>query len=363
MIHKQFTSNIISWYYSNKRDLPWRETTNPYFIWISEIILQQTRVSQGLPYYQKFVEAFPTIQDLANASEQDVLSLWQGLGYYSRARNMHKCANIISVEFDNVFPESFEQLLKLPGIGPYTAAAISSLAFNNPTPVVDGNVYRVLARVFGIENNIADAKSFKLFFNLSAELIDLQEPGTYNQGVMELGATICSPQNPECAICPVEEACFARTNKRQKELPVKVKKKRNTNRYFTYLVIEQNGKLAMRKRVGKGIWEGMFEFYLIENKAYTETNNISSSFLSSLLANGGVIEQEDKLPKHILSHQTIYSSFIKINLKSRGNWDTFLAENGLVLYSLTEIEPLPKPVLITNYLNSVSKSINLQDKQ
>ncbi len=362
MIHKQFTSNIISWYYSNKRALPWRETTNPYFIWISEIILQQTRVSQGLPYYKKFVEVFPTIQDLANASEQDVLSLWQGLGYYSRARNMHKCAKKIKSELNNVFPESFEQLLKLPGIGPYTAAAISSLAFNNPTPVVDGNVYRVLARVFGIENNIADAKSFKLFFDLSAELIDRKEPGSYNQGVMELGATVCSPQKPDCDICPVEEVCFARAKKRQKELPVKIKKKRNTNRYFTYLVLEQNGKLAMKKRIGKGIWEGMFEFYLIEDKAYTGTDNIQSLFLTTLLANGGVIVQEDKLPKHILSHQTIFSSFIKINLKSRRNWGTFLAENGLVLYSQSEIEALPKPVLITNYLNSVSKSINLQYK-
>jgi len=361
LIHKQFTSNIISWYYSNKRALPWRETTNPYFIWISEIILQQTRVSQGLPYYQKFVAAFPTVQDLANANEQDVLSVWQGLGYYSRARNMHKCAKVISAEFNNAFPESFEKLLKLPGIGPYTAAAISSLAFSNPTPVVDGNVYRVLARVFGIENNIADAKSFKLFFDLSAKLIDPKEPGTYNQGVMELGATVCSPQNPDCAYCPVEEVCFARTNKKQKELPVKIKKKRNTNRYFTYLVLKQNGKLAMIKREGKGIWEGMYEFYLIENEAQTEINEISSSVLSHLLEKGCVIEQEEQLPKHILSHQTLYSSFIKINLKTGNDWNKFLAENGLVLYSQMEIEALPKPVLITNYLNSVSKSINLQD--
>ncbi|MCF6361729.1 MAG: NUDIX domain-containing protein, partial [Cyclobacteriaceae bacterium] len=311
----------------------------------------------------KFGDAFPTVQGLANADEQDVLSLWQGLGYYSRARNMHKCAKVISTEFDNVFPESFEKLLKLPGIGPYTAAAISSLAFNNPTPVVDGNVYRVLARVFDIENNIADAKSFKLFFDLSAELIDHKEPGTYNQGVMELGATVCSPQNPACTNCPVEEVCYARANKKQKELPVKIKKKRNTNRYFTYLVLEQRGKLAMTKRVGKGIWEGMYEFYLIENNAHTETGDILNSLLDNLLNNGCVIQQEEQLPKHILSHQTIFSSFVKINLKSGSSWDILLEENGLVLYSQVEIEALPKPVLISNYLNSVSKFINLQDKQ
>ncbi len=361
MIHKQFTSNIISWYNSNKRDLPWRETLDPYRIWISEIILQQTRVSQGLPYYQKFVKAFPTVQDLAKANEQDVLSLWQGLGYYSRARNMHKCAKHITTDYEGLFPPRFEELLKLPGIGPYTAAAISSLAFNNPIPVVDGNVYRVLARVFGINNNIADAKSFKLFFDLSADLIDQKEPGTYNQGVMELGATICSPQSPDCANCPVEANCFARANKKQKEFPVKIKKKRNTNRYFTYLVLECSGKLAMSKRVGKGIWQEMFEFYLIEHKAPTEIENINNSLLEQVLKMGGIIDQEAQLPKHILSHQTIYSSFLHIKFNSDKEWDDLLVENNLVLYSRSEIEALPKPVLISNYLNNVSKSLNLQD--
>ncbi len=361
MIHKQFTSNIISWYNSNKRALPWRDTTDAYHIWISEIILQQTRVAQGLPYYLKFIAAFPTVQDLANASEQAVLSLWQGLGYYSRARNMHKCAKVISAEFNNVFPQHFDQLLKLPGIGPYTAAAISSLAFNNPTPVVDGNVYRVLARVFGIDNNIADAKSFKLFFDLSAELIDHKVPGTYNQGVMELGATVCSPQNPECSICPVEEICFARAHKKQKELPVKIKKQRNTNRYFTYLVLELEGKLAMSKRTGKGIWQGMFEFFLIETDASTEVNNLDNALLQNVLNKGGVLAEMIALPKHILSHQTIYSSFLKINCKSDALCHKLLIENNLVLYSQVEIEALPKPVLISKYLNSVSKPINLQD--
>jgi len=361
LINKQFTSNIISWYNSNKRALPWRETTDAYHIWISEIILQQTRVAQGLPYYLKFIAAFPTVQDLASAQEQDVLSLWQGLGYYSRARNMHKCAKVINSEFDNVFPKSFEELLKLPGIGPYTAAAISSLAFNLSVPVVDGNVYRVLARVFGIDNNIADTKSFKLFFDLSGELIDKKIPGTYNQGVMELGATVCLPQNPTCDTCPVEVACFARANKKQKELPVKIKKKRNSNRFFTYLVLEIDGKLAMSKRVGKGIWQGMFEFYLIETAAPTEVTELDNTVLTRALNLGAVLEEETCLPKHILSHQTIYSSFIKIKYKSGAQSDKLLAENNLVLYSQTEIEALPKPVLISNYLNSVSKSINLQD--
>ncbi len=354
MIHKQFTSNIIRWYYSNKRSLPWRKTTNPYYIWISEIILQQTRVSQGLPYYQKFVTSFPTVEDLANANEQDVLSLWQGLGYYSRARNMHKCAKLITSEYESQFPSSFNQLLKLPGIGPYTAAAITSLAFNNPSPVVDGNVYRVLARVFGIKNNIADAKSFKLFFEYSEGLIDKKNPGIYNQAVMELGATVCAPQNPTCHICPIEETCFAREHKKQKELPVKIKKVKKRNRYFTYLVLEHQGKLAMTKRVGKGIWEGLFEFYLIESIKNVPTDELEDNLLSALLKQGAIIAEEKQLAKHILSHQTIYSSFLKLELKNEAAWHATLNKNELVLYSKLEIEALPKPVLISNYLKIAS---------
>ena len=354
MIHKQFTSNIIAWYYSNKRDLPWRLTTNPYLIWISEIILQQTRVAQGLPYYLKFVKAFPTIIDLANAPEQEVLSLWQGLGYYSRARNMHKCAKIIDADFNGEFPNQFDQLLKLPGIGPYTAAAIDSLAFNNPSPVVDGNVYRVFARVFGIYNNIADAKSFKLFFDLGKDLIDYKEPGTFNQGVMELGATICVPHNPDCHSCPVGDNCFARTHNKQKELPVKVKKVRKRNRFFTYVVIRHEDKLAMVKRTSKDIWQSLFQFYLIENSTPTEVDHLEDSFLVNLLKGGAVMTEEKVMPKHILSHQTIFSTFLEFNINSDVLWGKLLIENGLVLYSQSEIEALPKPVLITNYLNSDS---------
>ncbi len=354
MIHKQFTSNIITWYNSNKRELPWRQTTNPYFIWISEIILQQTRVAQGLPYYEKFIKSFPALNDLAMAGEQEVLSIWQGLGYYSRARNMHKCAQTIIASFKGVFPATFDQLLTLPGIGPYTAAAIASLAFNKPIPVVDGNVYRVLARVFGIEKNIADAKSFNLFFELSQELINTKQPGIYNQAVMELGATVCMPQNPLCNNCPLNDICFARTHRKQKELPVKIKKNRNRNRYFTYLVIEQEELLAMVERNEKDIWKGLYEFYLIENKSPTSLDQLEDDLLKQLMNQGGLIIQEKYMPKHILSHQTIYSTFIHIKTNNKANSTNLLGENNLVLYSQTEIEALPKPVLITNYLNSAS---------
>ncbi len=354
MINNQFTSIIIGWYNLNKRELPWRNTTNPYLIWISEIILQQTRVVQGLPYYQKFSQTFPTIKSLANASEQEVLSLWQGLGYYSRARNMHKCAQIVESDFKGNFPNQFEQLLKLPGIGPYTAAAIASLAFNKPSPVVDGNVYRVLARVFGIENNIADAKSFKLFFNLSEELIDRKQPGTYNQAVMEMGATVCAPQNPQCDTCPLNEICYARAHKKQKGLPVKIKKIRNRVRYFTYLVIEQDGHIALKKREDKDIWQELYEFYLIENGNPVLPNELENDFLKTLLDNRAIISQEINMPKHILSHQTIFSTFLHIKIDSNTNVSKLLNENQLVLYSKLEIEALPKPVLISKYLNSVS---------
>ena len=355
MIYNSFSSLIIFWYKENLRLLPWRETKDPYLIWVSEIILQQTRVAQGLPYYNKFTITFPTINDLANANEQEVLSIWQGLGYYSRARNMHKCAQAVVVNHNGYFPKSFSQLLKLPGIGPYTAAAIASLAYNMPTPVVDGNVYRVLARVFGLENNIADAKSFKVFYSLSEELIDHNQPGNYNQGVMELGATVCLPQNPKCDICPIEESCLARQNKTQSDFPVKIKKIKRTSRYFTYLVVEIDGKLAMSERTQKDIWKGMYEFYLIENKTHTSLDDLENDLLKNLLGSGAVFIKEQQMPKHILSHQTLYSSFLYLKLSPKINVINWLKEKELVLYSLEEIVRLPKPVLITNYLNSVLK--------
>lgn len=354
MINKQFTSNIIAWYNSNKRELPWRKTKDPYFIWISEIILQQTRVAQGLPYYEKFIRAFPTVEILANSSEQKVLSLWQGLGYYSRARNMHACAQTIVNSYQSKFPNSFDQLLTLPGIGPYTAAAIASLAFNKPIPVVDGNVYRVLARVFNIENNIADAKSFKLFFKLSEELIDSKNPGDYNQAVMELGATVCVPQNPLCLKCPLEGICLAKSMMKQKVLPVKIKKVKNRKRYFTYLVVEMDGNLAFVQRQGKGIWKGLFEFYLIETTDETSPDLLENDFLKTLMEQGAIVQQELSMPKHILSHQTIFANFLHIKAKPNDKLNNILNENQLVLYSKTEIESLPKPVLISKYLNSVS---------
>jgi len=355
LIYNSFSSSIITWYKANLRSLPWRETQKPYLIWISEIILQQTRVTQGLPYYYKFIQTFPTIEALANADEQEVLAIWQGLGYYSRARNMHKCAQEVVNNYKGCFPMSFDALLKLPGIGPYTAAAIASLAYNMPIPVVDGNVYRVLARVFGLKNNIADAKSFRVFFNLSEELIDHNHPGNYNQGVMELGATVCLPQNPKCNFCPINESCFAKQHNTQSKLPVKIKKSKKRNRFFTYLVIEVNGKLAMSERTKNDIWKGLFEFYLIENKADTSIDEVENTLLKNLLDIDAFLTNTTQMPKHILSHQTLFTSFLHFKLTTNTNVINWLKENELVLYSLEEIDRLPKSVLITNYLNNVLK--------
>ena len=355
-----FAQKIIIWYQKNQRTLPWREINNTYFIWLSEIILQQTRVNQGLPYYNKFIEAFPTIEKLAKADEEEVLHLWQGLGYYSRARNLHKCAKEVVQNHNGMFPRDYAQLLKLPGIGPYTAAAIASLGYDIPVPVVDGNVYRVLARVFGIWENIADAKSFKLFFEQSEALINKKLPGDYNQAVMELGATVCLPQNPLCSDCPVESVCYAKEKGKQSELPVKIKKVKKRERFFTYLVLEVDGKLAFQKRNEKDIWKGLYEFYKIESDKLYSAEDVIDIGLISALAQRAVIEEENILSKHLLSHQTIFSTFIKLRITPSAKVLKWMKENELVLYSKEEIETLPKPVLITRYLNNVAKSIHLQ---
>lgn len=354
MSNKQFASHLIAWYKTNHRTLPWRQTGNPYHIWISEIILQQTRVAQGLPYYHKFIAQFPTIKDLAAATEQQILLVWQGLGYYSRARNMHKCATTIVSTYGGAFPTEYRELLKLPGIGPYTAAAIASLAFNRPVPVVDGNVYRVLARVFGIYLNIAEGKSFNAFFELSSELLPPQQPALYNQAVMELGALVCTPQKPDCSGCPIAGICEARATNKQAMLPIKKKVLRTRNRYFNYLVIHYNNKIGVVKRTKKDIWQGLYEFYNIETPKGTTIDELTDVFLEELLKLNPKIEHNTKLPKHKLSHQTIFAQVWHCYFNKNQQVEPLLVKYGVVLCSNTELVKLPKPVLITNFLNNVS---------
>jgi len=262
-----FANSLTRWYLKNKRDLPWRNTQNPYFIWLSEIMLQQTRVAQGMPYFFAFTNAFPTVFDLANASEEQVLKLWQGLGYYSRARNLHKTAQFVATELDGKFPDTYKELIKLKGVGEYTAAAIASFSFDENVPVVDGNVFRVLSRYFDIETDILSSGAKKEFTALAYELMSKDNPALFNQAIMEFGALQCVPKNPNCEVCPLNNGCLALQKNKVDQLPVKSKKTKVKNRFFNYVVfLDENQNTIIQKRSDKGIWHNLYEFPLIETE-------------------------------------------------------------------------------------------------
>lgn len=333
------------WYVSHKRELPWRKSKDPYKIWLSEIILQQTRVAQGLPYYLKFVEAFPTVFHLANASEQEVLKLWQGLGYYSRARNLHATAIKVAQEYKGVFPKTFKELLALKGIGDYTASAIASICYDLPTAVVDGNVYRVLSRVYNIDTPINSAGGIKEFKALAQSLIDPKRPGQFNQAIMEFGARHCVPQNPDCGSCIFNNSCEAYLNDRVGQLPVKIKKQKIKNRYFNYVVpIDANDKTLLNKRSEKGIWQQLYEFPLVES-----TGPISKKVLQEeaavydLIATSPEAEltQYNKEPiVHKLSHQHIHANFWILTVPDLGKKGIFARK----------IKEYPVPVLLERFI-------------
>ena len=262
--HHFFTTHLLQWASQHERHLPWKESKNPYYIWLSEIILQQTRVEQGLPYYLKFVEHYPTVFDLANATEDEVLKDWEGLGYYSRARNLHAAAKYIATELDGHFPDTYDSILKLKGVGPYTAAAIASFAFQLPYAVVDGNVYRVLSRFFGMDTPIDSTIGKKQFANLAQQLLDPTKPDVYNQAIMDFGATWCTPKQAKCNKCPLSEQCAAFQTNRVEKYPIKQKKLKKRTRYFHYLIFNYSGQTWIEKRAGKDIWQGLYQFPLIE---------------------------------------------------------------------------------------------------
>lgn len=344
MDKRYFHEKVAEWYLRYKRDLPWRDTKDPYKIWLSEIILQQTRVAQGLPYYIRFIEKFPTVAALASASEQEVLRLWQGLGYYTRARNLHKCAKEVVSTFNGSFPDNFKDLKTLPGIGDYTAAAIASFSFREPVAVVDGNVFRVLSRIFGIETEINSPEGKALFTKKANELISAQHPDLHNQAVMEFGALFCTPQNPQCDQCVFNKSCFAAKKKIQHLLPVKKKAKASRERYFYYFVIKKGNSLLMKKREKKDIWHGLYDFLLIEKERSAKIKGLlKSESLKNLALHDD--DMEISAPyKHILSHQVIISRFIIVQNGSA------TPEKGLKYYSLKKIAELPKPILITRFL-------------
>jgi A/G-specific adenine glycosylase len=331
-----FTRLITDWYRQNKRNLPWRETSDPYLIWISEIILQQTRVDQGINYYLTFKKNYPTISDLANASEESILNDWQGLGYYSRARNLHFSAQFIRDKHDGIFPKDYNEIKALKGVGNYTAAAVSSFAYNQKYAVVDGNVYRLLSRVFNIDTPIDSTEGIKYFQRLADELIDEKDPASHNQAIMEVGAIICTPKNPNCANCPLEIKCLAKSIGSIDNLPVKSKKTKVRKRFFHYLIFTESNETIIERRIKKDIWQHLYQFPMIETD--------SSQIPESLLLKYAVIESEEIT--HILSHQKITAKFYHFNTipkKKEPHWIKIKKE---------DIQDFPLPRIIDRYLES-----------
>jgi A/G-specific adenine glycosylase len=341
----EFTNSLLLWYLENQRDLPWRQTRDPYCIWLSEIMLQQTRVAQATPYYLRFLEAFPTVVDLAEASEEQVLKLWQGLGYYSRARNLHYTAKQVSFDYQGKFPTGYHELLNLKGIGAYTAAAIASIAFDEAVAVVDGNVYRVLARFFGVETDIASTSAQKEFTALANTLLDPKRPAQFNQALMEFGAIQCTPKNPQCLQCPLQWGCVAYRDQKVDILPVKTKKTKVTDRYFHYLVIEDpQRKILLEKRTEKGIWHNLYQFPLIEttsSSAWEDLQQKIESIWPSETINS-IVEMNKTAILHKLSHQNLYIRFYKISLNK-------VLATGVPRESL---EDYPFPIVIYNFIKT-----------
>ncbi|PTN09877.1 A/G-specific adenine glycosylase [Mangrovibacterium marinum] len=313
---EQIKGRLHHWYQANKRQLPWRETTDPYFIWLSEVILQQTRIDQGLAYFRRFTEHYPNVKLLANASEDEVLKLWQGLGYYSRARNLHQAAKTIAQQMNGNFPDTYNNIIALKGVGEYTAAAIASISFNLPHAVVDGNVFRVLARLFGIDTPIDSTAGKKLFGELAAELLDHHHPGLHNQAMMEFGALQCTPKNPNCTNCILNDCCIALQESKIDKLPVKQGKIKIRHRYFNYIVLTDDRHSYLQKRTGNDIWKNLFEFPLVEAGEKTEIDQVLKQLDQLGIPTESQILSVSNWQKQVLSHQHIHYRFIQLEQTS-----------------------------------------------
>jgi len=348
MESKMHAEGLLTWYNIFARDLPWRHTTNPYHIWLSEVILQQTRVNQGLPYYQAFLHHFPTIDLLANADSDQVMRVWQGLGYYSRARNLHNTAKYVHEKLQGKFPDTYAELIKLPGIGPYTAAAIASFAFQEHVAVLDGNVFRVLARLFLVYTDILSTQGKKQFSKLANELLPKKNSHIYNQAMMELGALVCLPKNPDCNNCPLQSQCLAFSEKKQTDLPVKQSKAKPRNRYFHYLIIRNQDQLHLRQRLGKDIWNGLFEFWGIET---LEKDAGLENWKSNWPEHWPEFKMEKLIflsnKKHQLTHQTLFAQAYLVDFDGK--------PENMEFYSVEEIHQLPKSVLINKFFAELDK--------
>lgn len=344
-----FDQVLLNWYRKNKRDLPWRGTRDPYKIWLSEIMLQQTRVEQGLPYYEAFIREFPEVTDLAAATEDKVMKLWQGLGYYSRARNLHFTAKYVANELGGRFPDNYKDLLALKGVGDYTAAAIASICYNEAQPVVDGNVFRVLARYFGIATPTDTTAGRKTFRELAERVMNRKHIGDYNQAIMEFGAMQCVPKNPACARCPLVQTCAALARDKVAEWPVKAGKTKVTDRYFHYLVLRYKDAVYLHHRSAKGIWQQLFDFPLCEvadeNAAWT-----GHPVYRQLLGTNVVKPLAgSSLYKHILSHQRLFITFHAYELKKPL---TRQQQGKLVRVPLEELKNYAVPIVVARYLDT-----------
>lgn len=350
-----FSKELVSWYMGNHRHLPWRSTRNPYLIWLSEIILQQTRVEQGRPYYEAFVEAFPTVQDLAAAPEDKVLRLWQGLGYYNRARNMMETAKYISKELAGQFPTTAHKLQQLKGIGEYTAAAVASFAYREAVPVLDGNVIRVLTRFLGFDGDVAKRSHLQELRKWATELLDNSRPDIHNQAMMELGALVCKPKNPDCGNCPVRWGCEALKLGLQEAYPVKSKKTKVRSRYLNYLIFESpEGLIYAQKRGAKGIWRGLYEFYLWESEEEVQSDEevfreIQNHHPLIRIRNWN---RRPESYRHQLSHQLLHLSFFQVEIDPLFPAET-LSASGIWI-DKKDFEELPKPIILHKFLTNLN---------
>ena len=352
-----FSQNLLRWNTAvNDRKMPWKDEKDPYKIWVSEIILQQTRVQQGLHYYERFISAFPDVHTLANAEVEKVYKLWEGLGYYSRCKNLIASAKYISLSLNGVFPETYEEILALKGIGPYTASAIASFAYNLPYAVLDGNVFRVLSRFFGEDIPINTTEGKKFYGELSQALLDEENPGSYNQAIMDFGATVCKPSLPMCPICPLQKKCVAFLEKRVEELPVNNKVIKIRNRYFNYLIIEFDNKYYIRKRTEKDIWQGLYEFVLIETTSFFDQEELARDEILFPILSNVDFEISDISKEYFqqLTHQKIRAKFYRIKIQQ-----SLLLDKSYFLATKESIRELPFPKTIASLLLQEGLSLDL----
>ena len=342
---------LINWYSENRRDLPWRHQPTPYQVWLSEVILQQTRVNQGRDYYLRFVEKWPTVADLAAATEEEVLKMWQGLGYYSRARNLYQCTRQVVEQHNGEFPADYEELRKLKGIGAYTAAAIASIAFDLPHAVVDGNVYRVLSRLFDIDTPINSTEGQLLFAQTADTLLNRKQPGLHNQALMEFGALHCTPKNPNCLLCPLQAQCLAFERQTVMQRPVKLQKLKVTTRYFNYLVIRVKDSIYLHKRSDNDIWRNLYDFPCIESEKPMTVEEVvnSEAFFQLIDHKTFTVTKASPVFTHKLTHRTIMAQFIEIKL-SQDLLD--IETKGLILAPERDLGNYPIPRLIDLYLTT-----------